>query len=183
MNRIFRATTAVGVFSFCAATFAVSAALFSLSAPVYAQVATVTAPATTGAVRGQATWDSRYLYVTVTVDDANVLGTNSLPLSEPQKDDSIGVYIQTGEARPEAPDANTNAMLVSAAGGFTWVTGDTASKTLVPKPVFSIKYGVTVQGTLNRSDDTDKGYTVELAMPWEAMGASADAIKAGAPFS
>ena len=115
-----------------------------------------------------ATWDANFLYLVLQVDDTDVLGTNTLPLSEPQKDDGVGVYVQTGEAKPDAPDANTHAMLVSAAGGFTFLAGDAGTKAFVPKGIYTIKYGVTVQGTLNRSDDTDKGYLIELAIPWRA---------------
>ncbi len=150
-------------------------------APVVAPAAPV-APKSNGTVRAQATWDARYLYVLVSVDDPDTQGTNTLPLSDPQKDDSVAVYLQTGDAKPDKPNAQTHAMLVSAAGGFTFLAGD-ADGNLNAKPVFSIKYGVTTQGTLNRSDDTDTGYTVELAIPWNEVGILAEDVKAGAPFS
>ncbi|MBC7807870.1 MAG: hypothetical protein H7145_17190, partial [Akkermansiaceae bacterium] len=137
----------------------------------------------TGAVRGQATWDDRYLYVVFSVDDPDVLGTNTLPLSDPQKDDSVAVYVHAGTARGDAPDANTHAMLVSAAGGFTFLEGDAGTKGFAQKPIYSIKYGSTILGTLNRSDDTDRGYIVELAIPWRELGVADGGIKAGIPFS
>lgn len=186
MNRNFRATTAVGVFSLCAATLAVSTASLMLNSPAFAQEpAPVTAkPAVgTGTVRGQATWDERYLYVVLTVDDPDVLGTNTLPLSDPSKDDSVAVYVQTGAAKGDTPDENTHAMLVSAAGGFTFLAGDAGTKTLAQKPIYSIKYGSTTLGTLNRSDDTDRGYIVELAIPWKELGVADGTLKAGMPFS
>ncbi len=186
MNRTFRATTPVAVFSFCAATLAVSAAFLLLDRPAFAQEPPPVAaqPATaTGTVRGQATWDERYLYVVLTVDDPDVLGTNRLPLSEPQKDDSVAVYVQTGAAKGDTPDQNTHAMLVSAAGGFTFLEGSAGTKAFAPKPIYSIKYGSTVLGTLNRSDDTDQGYTVELAIPWKELGVAEGSVTAGMPFS
>lgn len=157
-----------------------------LTRPVFAQESAPVATkpvAATGTVRGQATWDDRYLYVALTVDDPDVLGTNTLPLSDPTKDDSVAVYVQTGATKGDTPDENTHAMLVSAAGGFTFLAGDATTKTLAQKPIYSIKYGSTILGTLNRSDDTDRGYIVELAIPWSELGVGPSGVKAGLPFS
>ena len=123
----------------------------------------------TPAVHGNVTWDANYIYLSATIDDEDVTGTERAPMSEPMRDDSIGLYVHLGEDRPNAPDANSYAMIVSAAGGFTFLQGDSASKAYFPKPTFSIKYGVNVNGTLNKKDDVDKGYVVEMAIPWGAM--------------
>jgi hypothetical protein len=125
------------------------------------------------------TWDDDYIYFALQVDDADVIGTNINPLSKPQEDDSVAVYFQTGDARPDAPNADTNAMLVSAASGFTFLQGDNASKAFIPRPLFTIKYAVTVQGTLNRRDDRDNGYTVEIAVPLQALGLDGKKLTAG----
>ena len=61
-------------------------------------------------------------------------------------------------------------MIVSSAGGFQFLRGDNDKKALVPLPLFSVKFGVSVQGTLNRSDDRDRGYVVSLAVPLSALG-------------
>ena len=132
-----------------------------------------------GTVNGRVTWDEDYIYFALQVDDADVIGTNTAPLSKPQEDDSVAVYFQTGDARPEAPDANTNAMVISAAGGFTFLQGTAGGKTLAPRPLYTIKYAVTVQGTLNRRDDRDNGYTVEMAIPLAALGLDGKKLAAG----
>ncbi|MBC8140543.1 MAG: hypothetical protein H7Y38_03790 [Armatimonadetes bacterium] len=193
MNRISSAAPRGVASTVFAVTLGVSAVIAFLACPIpvnaqepapvtVAETAAPVAPKSNGAVRAQATWDSRYLYVLLSVDDPDVQGTNTLPISDPQKDDSVAIYLQTGGAKPDKPDAQTHAMLVSAAGGFTFLAGD-ADGNLNAKPVFSIKYGVAVGGTLNRSDDTDTGYTVELAIPWSEVGILAEDVKAGAPFS
>jgi hypothetical protein len=138
------------------------------------------APMVSGDISGRVTWDTDYIYFALQVDDIDVIGTNTTPLSKPQEDDSIAVYFQTGDSRPEAPNADTNAMLVSAASGFTFLQGDATTKVLVPRPLFTIKYAVTVQGTLNRRDDRDNGYTVELAIPLKALGLDGEKLQAGA---
>ena len=137
-----------------------------------AQTAPAQTPTTPAALAvTRATWDANFVYFVVQVDDGDVLGTASQPLSASVAgDDSIGVYFQTGAEKPAAPDAQTHAMLVSSAGGFQFLQGDADKKLLVPLPLFTVKFGVTVQGTLNRSDDRDKGYTVTLAIPLSALG-------------
>lgn len=129
------------------------------------------APAASARVDARAAWDNDFVYFAFTVDDADVLATNTRPMSQPEQDDSIGVYLRVGADAPAAPDAQTKAMLVSAAGGFTFLSGEGGR--LGPKPLFSVKYGVTVQGSLNRSDDRDKGYVVTIAIPLSALNLDA----------
>nr|CAA9218197.1 CBM9 [uncultured Armatimonadetes bacterium] len=120
-----------------------------------------------GQVTGRAAWDENFVYFAFQVEDPSLAGTNTTPLSRPQEDDSVAVYLQVGEARPGAPNANTHAMIVSAAGGFVFLTGKDGA--LNPRTLFSIKYAVTLQGTLNRDGDRDQRYTVEMAIPWAAI--------------
>jgi len=133
-------------------------------------------------VEGRVTWDERFLYVALVVDDSDILGTNTKPMSHPEQDDSVGIYLHVGKTQPDAPDAQTFAMLVSAAGGFTFLAGDPQKKELVEHPLFTIKYGVNVRGSLNRSDDRDKSFTITLAIPFEAIGIDPKTLKPGAEF-
>ncbi|GAB4460833.1 MAG: hypothetical protein OHK0029_25350 [Armatimonadaceae bacterium] len=128
-------------------------------------------------IRGFATWDERYLYFAFLIDDTDLLGTRSKPMEPVEQDDSIGVYFHVGGASP-TPTAQTNAMIVSAAGGFRFLRG-TAAGALESQPVFTIKYGVILRGTLNRSDDRDNGYVVTLAVPVDALGLDPQTLKPG----
>jgi hypothetical protein len=140
-----------------------------------------TAAQQSGTVAGRASWDANYLYLAFQIDDANLQGTNSAPLSQPQQDDSVAVYLQMGqgEQRPASSNANTHAMIVSAAGGFTFLSGTGPNGALAPRPLTDllklrgVKYAVTLQGTLNRTDDRDQRFTVEMAIPWDLIGLSA----------
>lgn len=124
-----------------------------------------------GQTVGRTGWDEKYLYLAFQVDDPNLAGTNTTPLSRPEQDDSVGVYLQVGDARPDTPDANTHAMLVSVAGGFTFLRGGAGGFTVRPlRDLIPIKFAVTLQGTLNRADDADQRFTVEMAIPWEVVG-------------
>ncbi len=129
------------------------------------------------AVAGRTAWDANYLYLAFQVDDANLTGTNSAPLSNPEQDDSVAVYLQVGPARPDAPDANTHALVVSAAGGFTFLSGGANNGPLTPRSLRdllgggrAVKVAVTLQGTLNRPADRDQRFTVEMAIPWNLVG-------------
>ncbi len=115
-------------------------------------------PAAAPQAEARFTYDANYLYAAFQVDNAQLLGVHQEPMAKNiEDDDGVGLYVKIG-------DAPVRAILVSVAGGFTFLENGT------PKPLFTVKYGVTRQGTLNRVDDTDRGYTVELAIPWDALG-------------
>ncbi len=132
------------------------AVLAQTPAPQNQTPAPPTAPISEAQVRF--TYDANYLFAAFQVDDPQLLGSHSEPMAKNiEDDDGIGLYLKIG-------DVPVHAMLVSVAGGFTFLENGAA------KPLFSIKYGVTRLGTLNRTDDTDRSYTVELAIPWDALG-------------
>ena len=134
-------------------TLAALAALLVVSAPCSASLAKENLEA-----QARFTYDENYIYVAFQVDDPQILGSHREPMAKGIKDDDgVGFSIRLGEGP-------VRTMLVSVAGGFTFLENDQ------PKPLFSIKYGVTLQGTLNLTDDRDKGYIVELAIPWDALG-------------
>ncbi|MDX1932639.1 MAG: sugar-binding protein [Capsulimonadales bacterium] len=146
-----------------------------LSQPAHAQT---TDPSR---VVAHAAWDARYLYFSFRVDDTDLKGTSTKPMSDTAKDDSIAVYLHTGKDRPEQPGENSYGMIVSAAGGFQFVRGD--GKNFSPRPLFSIKYGVKLEGTINRSDDRDRGYTVTMAIPLDALGIDLKTLTPGVEFA
>jgi hypothetical protein len=116
-------------------------------------------------------WDDYYFYAAFRVHDTNVLGTNVATTSEPQQDDDIEVFFETNDARAKLRTPQTYQMAVSAAQGAYFSVGD-GTKIPKGKAVYSYKYAVTVNGTLNKPEDTDTGYDVELAIPWTEMGRS-----------
>ena len=116
-------------------------------------------------------WDDYYFYAAFRVRDTNVLGTNTTTTSQPQQDDDLEVFFETDDARAKLRTPQTVQMAVSAAQGAYFSIGD-GTKIPKGKAVYSYKYAVTVNGTLNKPDDTDTGYDVELAIPWSEMGRS-----------
>ena len=126
------------------------------------------------------TWDDYYFYAAFRVNDTNVIGTNSSTTSQPQQDDDVEVFFETDDARAKVRTAQSYQMAVSAAQGAYFSIGD-GTKTPKGKAVYSYKYAVTVHGKLNSASGTDKGYDVELAIPWSEIGLSGPP-KAGATW-
>ena len=114
-------------------------------------------------------WDNYYFYAGFIVNDPNVIGTNTSPISNPQQDDDVEVFIETDDKRAGIRTANTYQMAVSAAGGAYFSEGD-GTKIPVGKTLWTYKFAANVDGTLNNGSDRDAGYTVELAIPWNVMG-------------
>ena len=117
------------------------------------------------------TWDDYYFYAGFQVHDPNVISTNTTPTSQPQQDDDVEVFFETDNARATVRTPQTYQMAVSAGSGAYFSVGDGTS---VPKAkvVYTYKYAAQVDGTLNNPTDTDIGYTVELAIPWQELGQS-----------
>ncbi len=114
------------------------------------------------------TWDDEFLYIGAKLDVPDVQGDNSKPNSPVDGDDTVTVYLQMDNQGSPAITPECYAMSVSAGGGARFFEGSSDGK-LEPKDVFNFKYGKTVQGTLNSSDDIDAGYTVEMALPWSLL--------------
>ncbi len=133
-----------------------------------------TPAATAGGERVQTmytSWDDYYFYAAFRVRDTNVLGTNTATTSQPQQDDDIEVFFETDGARAKVRTPQTYQMAVSAAQGAYFSVGD-GTKIPKGKAVYSYKYAATVNGTLNKPEDSDAGYDVEMAIPWSEMGRS-----------
>lgn len=119
------------------------------------------------------TWDDYFFYAGFQVSDQKVTSVNQTFVSEPQQDDDVEVFIDTApDAKSAVRTPQTFQMAVSAGGGAYYSVG---TGTAIPKAklVIDYKYAVSVDGTLNKEDDTDVGYTVELAIPWADLGQSA----------
>lgn len=117
-------------------------------------------------------WDNYYFYAGFVVNDTDVIGTNTSPISQPQQDDDVEVFFETDNAHAPVRTTKTFQMAVSAAGGAYFSQGN---GTRIPggKTVWTYKFAANTDGTLNKSDDKDSGYTVELAIPWKVLGQDA----------
>ncbi|MBP6964896.1 MAG: hypothetical protein KBC96_10875 [Armatimonadetes bacterium] len=115
------------------------------------------------------TWDAFYLYAAVQVQDPDVRSENTKHMSNPWEDDAVEIFLETDDKRAADRSPNTFQMSISAGGGSSWIVGQDGTPT--PKPIYSFKFARKVQGTLNKPNDKDIGYTIELAIPWKEVGA------------
>ncbi|MDO8683019.1 MAG: sugar-binding protein [Armatimonadota bacterium] len=113
-------------------------------------------------------WDDTYLYIGFVVDDPNITGVNKSPNSKPWEDDDIELFIDTKHEKATAPGPNTYRMAVSSAGGSGFAVGKDGA--WQPLKIFTYKYGSTIQGTINNAEDADRGFSVEIALPWAEIG-------------
>lgn len=128
--------------------------------------------------RAKLLWDDNYLYIAAELTEPHVWATLTNHDSVIFRDPDFEVFIDPkGETQPYY-EFEMNAL------NTTW-------DLLLDKPYMDggkphneweipgAKTAVQIQGTLNESDDTDRGWTVEIAFPWNVL--SAHARHAGPP--
>lgn len=115
-------------------------------------------------------WNGQFLSLAARVPDPMVTGTSVAPMSTPHQDDAIEFCF----AIPGPGGVSAHRLAISAAGGMLLLTRDAdgqwradPSWTTGPR---TIRYAVQVEATLNDPRDTDEGYVVECAIPWEFLG-------------
>ncbi|MDO8585635.1 MAG: sugar-binding protein [Armatimonadota bacterium] len=126
------------------------------------------ASAAGGRIIFSSAWDDNFLYAGFIVDDQNVTGKNRTPNSNPWEDDEIELLLDVKHSGATAITADTYRMAVSAAGGCSFASGKDGQ--WEARSISTYKYGPTVQGTLNNTEDIDRSFSVEIALPWSEIG-------------
>jgi hypothetical protein len=119
--------------------------------------------------RAKMLWDGRYFYIGAELEEPHVWATLTKHDSVIFHDNDFEVFID-----PDG-DSHNYAELELNALNTTW-------DLRLPKPykdggkaddaweIEGLKTAVHVHGTLNNPRDTDRGWTVEIALPWPALG-------------
>ncbi|MHB1456171.1 MAG: DUF5010 domain-containing protein [Armatimonadota bacterium] len=113
-------------------------------------------------------WDDFYLYAAFEVADPDIISSNTTHMSKTWDDDSVEVFLETDVKRANNRSNNTYQMTASAGGGTNFLVGDNG--VAKEKKIFSFKFAKKVIGTLNRPNDKDSGYIIEVAIPWKEIG-------------
>lgn len=114
-------------------------------------------------------WDGQYLYIGADLREPHLWATLTQHDSVIFRDHDFEVFIDPNGDNHEYYEFEINAL------GTTW-------DLLLPKPyrddgkavngweIAGVKSGVHLDGTLNHWQDEDRGWSVELALPWAALG-------------
>ena len=124
-------------------------------------------------------WDDEYLYVGAELEEPNITAYLTQRDTIIYYDNDFEVFINTTNNGVNYFEIETNARGVvfdlmldksyRSEGNFIWQWDCPG-----------LKLKTNLNGTLNKSSDTDKGWTVEMAIPWKAVAVSFDhPLKAG----
>lgn len=114
-------------------------------------------------------WDDRYFYIAAEMEEPHVWGTLTKRDSVIFHDNDFEVFIDPNGDRNEYYELEINAL-------------NTVWDLFLPKPyrdggsarnewdIVGLKTAVRIDGTLNNPADRDKGWTVEMAIPWKVLG-------------
>ena len=117
--------------------------------------------------RSKMLWDDQYLYIAAELEEPNVHGTLTRHDSVIFHDNDFEVFLKPLASDPGYFEFEINAL-------------NTSWDLFLNKPyrehgradnswdIPGLKTAVAVEGTLNQPEDTDRGWTVEIAIPWTA---------------
>lgn len=109
-------------------------------------------------------WDDKYLYVSYRCEDAHIAGTRTKRDSAVYRDDCVEVFIAPN---PKQPDNYFNIeMNVRGAWLDQHHPDGPGVKVKREWNARGVKIAVTIDGTLNDDNDTDRGWILEAAIPF-----------------
>lgn len=126
-------------------------------------------------------WDDQYLYIGWTVSDPNIVSTFAKHDEPLWEQDVLEVFIDANsdekgyvELHTSPANVHFDAIFADFRPETDWFADPTWKRfkddTMVQAyDAVGVKSAVKVDGTPNKSDDTDKGYTVEWAIPFVAL--------------
>jgi hypothetical protein len=114
-------------------------------------------------------WDDKYFYIGAELEEPHVWATLTKHDSVIFRDNDFEVFID-----PDGDNHNYAELEINALN-TTWdlllkKPYRDGGKGLNEYEIEGLKTAVHVHGTLNNPRDTDKGWTVEIAIPWKALG-------------
>lgn len=129
-------------------------------------------PAPPLATRAKLLWDDRYLYIGAQLDEPHVWATLTEHDAIVFHDNDFEVFIDPDGDRREYYELEINALgtIFDLFLVRTYIDGGPA---LHGWDLKGLRSAVHVDGTLNDPSDTDRGWSVELALPWTALAESA----------
>jgi len=120
---------------------------------------------------GYVMWHEKYLLFAARVEDSLLVGTSTETQVFPGNDDGIELCFDVSGA---GGTHTVSRLAASVAGGVAVFSMDRNGRWRADnswfQPPATLKLSVAPDGTLNNPSDTDRGFTVEAAIPWERLG-------------
>jgi hypothetical protein len=122
--------------------------------------------------RARMLWDDEYFYIAAELDEPHVWGTLTQHDAVIFHDNDFEVFVDPNGDRREYFEFEMNALNT----GWdlflprTYIDGGKADNAW---EIPGLRTAVRVMGTLNDPRDRDKGWTLEIALPWKAFGEAA----------
>jgi hypothetical protein len=124
---------------------------------------------TKNSVTFKSVWDEENLYLSFNVKDANLVAHQNV-LDHPllYMDDMVEFLIDANNEKDSCWGINDLIYHINLLGQKK---DDRGSVTCLTDPSWNgdAKYGITMLGTLNKCDDEDIGYTVEISISWREL--------------
>ena len=123
--------------------------------------------------RAKMGWDKDYFYIAADMEEPHVWGTLTKRDSIIYNDNDFEVFIDPDGDNLDYYELEVNALNTQFDLMLTrpYRCGGTYD---IGWDIDGLKTAVDVRGTLNRSDDIDDGWSMEIAIPWESMRSHAN---------
>ena len=114
-------------------------------------------------------WDNDYLYVAYECDDTDIIAVHTNHDDPTYKDDAVEIFIGPSNAANFYLGLEMNAHAVLYDYFYAFPT-----RLLKNYDLRGVQLAVSIRGTLNLTGDEDKGWNLEVAIPWRAFSDLAD---------
>lgn len=120
-----------------------------------------------------ATWSKAYLFLAVVVKDNSVISQfrrGGKRHDGFHKQDGIELFLDVDHDHNEIMNKGDKQFILSAGGQVLAIVSDTLRQHRTFDPDDIIRFKSRLLGTFNNPEDQDKGYIMEIALPWQALG-------------
>jgi hypothetical protein len=108
-------------------------------------------------------WDAQNLYVSYECEDADITAQFTERDDPTYRDDAVEIFINP---RPSQTDVYLGLEMNARATLYDYVSFLSARYLFKRFQLQGVQLATSIDGTLNMRGDTDKGWTLELAIPW-----------------
>jgi hypothetical protein len=114
-------------------------------------------------------WDEKYLYIAAELEEPDVWGTLKKHNDTIYFDNAFEVFLDPDGDTHDYCEIEINALNTIWDLLMLKPYRDKKNASMSAWEIKGLKSAISINGTLNNPTDKDKGWTIEIAIPWEAM--------------